>query len=296
MSSVSNSVSDKIRSTFNFSVDKFPLSGPDGMSTPLYGLFRSDNSSLVGSKSVTARYHPHTTDDVCALADAAENAFDDDIDVRCHFRAGHYVDVKPNLAQRKAVYGTADNIWPRVLIRAGYDGESFRATLGYFRDACNNMAMMSMVNGTSVCIRHTSGLRGKMNDLIATFNTLKNSWTTLADVVDHMQSREVVLTDFLNQLYPEPTAAEGRGVTIHANRTAAIVNRIINERFATGRPALPQPNDEKVVSAWEAYNAIQGYVQHDAQARKGFTGDFDRIIRAANDITVRKAERLAIAA
>ena len=92
MSSVSNSVSDKIRSTFNFSVDKFPLSGPDGMSTPLYGLFRSDNSSLVGSKSVTARYHPHTTDDVCALADAAENAFDDDIDVRCHFRAGHYVD------------------------------------------------------------------------------------------------------------------------------------------------------------------------------------------------------------
>ena len=49
MSSVSNSVSDKIRSTFNFSVDKFPLSGPDGMSTPLYGLFRSDNSSLVGS-------------------------------------------------------------------------------------------------------------------------------------------------------------------------------------------------------------------------------------------------------
>ncbi len=196
------SVSDKIRSTFDFSVDKFPLSGPDGMSTPLYGLFRSDSSSLVGSKSVTTRYVPHTTDDVVALAEAAENAFDDDIDVRCHFRAGHYVDVKPNMAQRKAVYGTEDNIWPRVLIRAGYDGESFRATLGYFRDACNNMAMMSMVNGTSVCIRHTSGLRSKMDELIATFNTLKNSWSNLTDVVDSMQSREVVLTDFLNQLYP----------------------------------------------------------------------------------------------
>ena len=293
MSSVSNSVSDKIRSTFNFSVDKFPLSGPDGMSTPLYGLFRSDTSSLVGSKSVTARYHPHTTDDVCALADAAENAFDDDIDVRCHFRAGHYVDVKPNLAQRKAVYGTEDNIWPRVLIRAGYDGESFRASLGYFRDACDNMAMMSMVSGTSVCIRHTSGLRGKMNDLIATFNTLKNSWTTLADVVDHMQSREVVLTDFLNQLYPQPTAAEGRGATVHRNRTESIVRRVMRERLTTGRPSI---GTDYKISAWEAYNAVQGYVQHDAQARKGFTGDFDRIIRAANDITVRKAERLAIAA
>ena len=293
MSSVSNSVSDKIRSTFNFSVDKFPLSGPDGMSTPLYGLFRSDNSSLVGSKSVTARYHPHTTDDVCALADAAENAFDDDIDVRCHFRAGHYVDVKPNLAQRKAVYGTEDNIWPRVLIRAGYDGESFRASLGYFRDACDNMAMMSMVNGTSVCIRHTSGLRGKMDELIATFNTLKNSWSNLTDVVDQMQSREVVLTDFLNQLYPQPTAAEGRGVTIHRNRTESIVRRVIRERMSTGRPTLV---GNFKISAWEAYNAIQGYVQHDAIARKGFSGEFDRIIRAANDQTVRKAERLALAA
>ena len=293
MSSVSNSVSDKIRSTFNFSVDKFPLAGPDGMSTPLYGLFRSDNSSLVGSKSVTARYHPHTTDDVCALADAAENAFDDDIDIRCHFRAGHYVDVKPNLAQRKAVYGTADNIWPRVLIRAGYDGESFRASLGYFRDACDNMAMMSMVNGTSVCIRHTSGLRSKMDDLIATFNTLKNSWSNLTDVVDQMQSREVVLTDFLNQLYPQPTAAEGRGVTIHRNRTESIVRRVIRERMSTGRPTLV---GNFKISAWEAYNAIQGYVQHDAIARKGFSGEFDRIIRAANDQTVRKAERLALAA
>lgn len=293
MSSVSNSVSDKIRSTFNFSVDKFPLSGPDGMSTPLYGLFRSDNSSLVGSKSVTARYHPHTTDDVCALADAAENAFDDDIDVRCHFRAGHYVDVKPNLAQRKAVYGTEDNIWPRVLIRAGYDGESFRASLGYFRDACDNMAMMSMVNGTSVCIRHTSGLRSKMDDLIATFNTLKNSWSNLTDVVDQMQSREVVLADFLNQLYPQPTVAEGRGVTIHRNRTESIVRRVIRERMSTGRPTLV---GNFKISAWEAYNAIQGYVQHDAIARKGFSGEFDRIIRAANDQTVRKAERLALAA
>ena len=293
MSSVSNSVSDQIRSTFNFTVDKFPLSGPDGMSTPLYGLFRSDNSSLVGSKSVTARYHPHTTDDVCALADAAENAFDGDIDIRCHFRNGHYVDVKPNIAERKAVYGTADNIWPRVLIRAGYDGESFRASMGYFRDACSNMAMMSMVNGTSVCIRHTSGLRSKMDELIATFNTLKNSWSNLSDVVDQMQSREVVLTDFLNQLYPQPTQTEGRGVTMHKNRTESIVRRVMRERLTTGRPTLGQ--DFKI-SAWEAYNAVQRYVQHDANARKGFTGEFDRIIRAANDQTVRKAERLALAA
>ena len=293
MSSVSNSVSEQIRSTFNFTVDKFPLSGPDGMSTPLYGLFRSDTSTLVGSKSVTARYVPHTTDDVVALSEAADTAFDGDIDIRCHFRNGHYVDVKPNRADRLAVYGTQDNIWPRVMIRAGYDGESFKASLGYFRDACQNLEMMSMVSGTSVSIRHTSGLRGRMDELIATFNTLKNSWSNLTDVVQDMQSREVVLSDFLNQLYPQPEQAEGRAVTVHRNRTESIVRRVMRERLTTNRPAMGQ---DFRISAWEAYNAVQGFVQHDAQARKGFTGEFDRIIRAANDQTVRKAERLALAA
>ena len=112
MSSVSNSVSDQVRSAFDFTVDKFPLSGPDGMSTPLYGLFRSDTSSLVSSRSVTSRYVPHTTDDVVALSEAADTAFDGDIDVRCHFRNGHYVDVKPNRADRLAVYGTQDKSGP----------------------------------------------------------------------------------------------------------------------------------------------------------------------------------------
>ena len=294
MSNIStSSVSDKIRSTFNFSVDKFPLSGPDGMSTPLYGLFRSDTSSLVSSRSVTSRYVPHTTDDVIALSEAADTAFDGDIDVRCHFRNGHYVDVKPNREDRLAVYGTQDNIWPRVMIRAGYDGESFRASLGYFRDACRNLAMMSMVSGTSVCIRHTSGLRGRMDELIATFNTLKDGWSNLTNVVQDMQSREVVLTDFLNELYPQPEQAEGRAVTVHRNRTESIVRRVMRERLTTNRPTM---GHDFRISAWEAYNAVQGFVQHDAQARKGFTGEFDRIIRAANDQTVRKAERLALAA
>ena len=49
-----------------------------------------------------------------------------------------------------------------------------------------------------------------------------------------------------------------------------------------------------MVSAWEAYNAIQGYVQHDAQAKEGFKGDFDRILRASNSQEVRAAEKLAL--
>lgn len=291
-------VSATVRTAFNFSVDKFPLSGPDGMKTPWYALFRSDTSQPVGNGSVTQRYVPHTTDDVCALVDAAAEAFDGEIDCKTHFRDGHYVNIQPTRAERVRVYGDRDNVWPRIIINAGYDGKAFSATLGYYRDACRNLAMMRKVSGTTVSIRHTSGLRGHMDSLIATFGQLRDSWGSLTDVIDRLESREVRMVDFLDQIYGRPTdeqlalANTGqavRAVTVHQNRTEAIWNRLNRERNLTGRPQLTD-----TVSAWEAYNAIQGYVQHDAQAKAGFKGEFDRILRASRDASVRKAESLVL--
>ena len=106
------------------------------------------------------------------------------------------------------------------------------------------------------------------------------------------------MVDFLDQIYGRPTdeqlalAFRGqavRAVTVHQNRTEAIWNRLKRERDETGRPQL---ND--TVSAWEAYNSIQGYVQHDAQAKKGFKGEFDRILRASRDPAVRAAEKFVL--
>ena len=288
----SDQVSAKVRDTFNFSVDKFPLSGPDGMSTAWYALFRSDTSNVVGNGSVTDRYVPHTTDDVCALVDAAGEAFDGNIDGKCHFRDGHYVDIKPTSADRLKVYGERDNVWPRVILQAGYDGKAFRATMGYYRDACANLAMMSRVNGTSVSIRHTSGLRGHMDSLISTFNTLKDGWKNLTDVITDMQSRDVQMVDFLNAIYPQPAEdASKRAATVHRERTESIVRRLQRENFATGRPSI---GDDFKVSAWQAYNAVQGFVQHDAQSKTGFKSDFDRTLRASRDANVKHAERLAL--
>ena len=42
-----SAVLDSVRSKFDFTVDKFPLSGPDSLRTPLYGLFRSAISKMV---------------------------------------------------------------------------------------------------------------------------------------------------------------------------------------------------------------------------------------------------------
>lgn len=270
------------------------------MRTPFYGLFRSDSMSAVGSSSVSSRYVPHTTEDVCALVDAAASAFDGEIDVKCLFRDGHYVSIQPTKENRLAVYGEKDNVWPRVMIKAGYDGTAFRASMGYYRDACRNLAMMQEVNGSSVAIRHTSGLRGHMDDLLGQFNMLKGSWTTLQDVITTMQSREVQLADFLRQVYGEPDSnASSRSLKHHSSRTEAIFRRVTRERYTTGRGPMP---DNFVVSAWEAYNAVQGHVQHDMTWR-GAGGDsqvpsgrFERIIRAASNSSVKKAEKLALAA
>ena len=283
-------VADKVRSAFNFSIDKFPLSGPDGMRTPFYGLFKSDDGQAVGYGSVSDRYTPHTTDDVLALVEAAGVAFDGVADVRCHFDHGHYVTIQPTKEKRLAVYGTKDNVFPRIVIDAGYGGQAFRASLGMYRDACRNMMILRMAEGTNVAIRHTSSLRLQMDELIATFASLEAGWGNLTTVVQQMQNREVQMVEFLNAIYGEPKSDEGRSVTMHKNRTEAIFRRLVSERMTTGRGPL---GSDFVVSGWEAFNAIQGYTQHDS-IRRGRPTEMERIVRALHDNKVAQAERLAL--
>lgn len=283
-------VADRVRSAFPFSVDKFPLRGPENMLTPFYGLFKSDTGTAVGYGSVSDRYEPHTTDDVLALVEAAGVAFDGVADVKCHFDHGHYVTIQPTKERRLAVYGTRDNVFPRVVIDAGYGGQAFRASLGLYRDACRNMMILRQAEGTNVAIRHTSSLRLQMDELIATFAGLESGWGNLTTIVGRMQNREVRMVEFLNAIYGEPKSDEGRSVTMHRHRTEAIFRRLQSERMTTGRGPL---GSDFVVSGWEAFNAIQGYVQHDS-IRRGRPTEMERIVRALHDNKVAQAERLAL--
>lgn len=289
MTAVATNIVETVKNCFNFTVDKYPLSGPDNMKTEWYGLFRSDNSKPVGNGSVTSRYVPHTTDDILAIVEASNEAFDGVAKVSCHFDDGHYLSIIPTTDHRKAIYGTADNVFPRLVVRAGYDGRCFNASMGYYRDLCKNMARMSLVNGTNVSIKHTSGLRDKMKQLIAAFSGLRDSWNTLTNRIEVMQSQNVNMVDFLKAVYGEPETDTGRSATIHRNRTEAIFNRLYDERVRSGRPALQAG---WLVSKWEAFNAIQGYVQHTATRRGSNRTDdmFARACLAMNDPIVAKAE------
>jgi len=282
----------QVREAFNFTVEKFPLSGPDGLKTPFYGLFRSDDAQSVGN-AVTERYRCHQTDDVLAITEAAITALEDeDIQIRTHFKHGHYVEYAPSNAERKAIYGTADNIFPRFLLRAGYDGRAFSVSLGWYRDLCSNLHMpRSIGNAVSRKIRHTSGLRGKMDELINDFAMLGKGWNAVQEACMRMESREVVLTDFLKEVYGEPDSDSKRAVTVHKNRTEAIVRRLLGEQIRSGRP---QMGGDFRVSAWEAFNAVQGYVQHEATRKNGFNNDMDRLILANSDSAVHRAELLAL--
>ena len=281
------SCADTVRNAFNFTVDKLRLSGPDGFTTPYYGLFKSDTNECLNA--VTAKYHPHTTDDVVVLVEAAQAAFDDSVNVQCHWRNGHHVIIEPSKEHRKAVYGTADNIFPRMIVSAGYNDRPFTAGLGMFRDACLNLMRLKKVSGTSVSIRHTMGLRPRLNELIDVFSGLKEGWKSVTEVVAEMENRQISLVSFLDAVYPLASDAPPRAVSIHRNRTEEICRRVQAESYRTGRAF----GGDFIVSRWMALNAINGYVQHVQRAKK--LSRMDQVLASLEDAAVDRAEMLVMA-
>ena len=97
--------SDSVKAAFDFSVDKFPLAGPDGMTTPWYGLFRSDNGRVVGNGSVTDRYVPHSSDDVMALTEVCRTTQvykNQNIDLRGKTMVEHIINKFENYGFKKS--------------------------------------------------------------------------------------------------------------------------------------------------------------------------------------------------
>ena len=287
-------IAETVRKAFPFEVEKKRLHDPEGRPTRTFGLFRSDNNHQVGN-AVSERYEPHTTDDVLALTEAAAHGFDDKIVVRCHWDNGQHVSIQPTNAERVSLFNGRDSVWPRYLLKGQYNGLHI-ASAAMFRDLCSNMAELKQVEGTTTSIRHTAGPRLKMNGLIESFQELKSSWITMGEAIRNMEARKVRMIDFLNEIYPQPEAdASQRSVTIHSDRTKLIFDRLQSEHSRLG---LGLVKDNSSVSAWLAFNAVQGYVQHEKSRNnlKDLNRDirFDRMLLANNDPVVRKAEMLTL--
>lgn len=282
-------IATKVREFFP-TVAKAPLFGPDGMKTSYFGLFRMDSGVSVGAGSVSSKYTPHTSEDVVALCTAAESVFGEIGKVDLGFRDGHYVSITPSKQERLNVFDKGgDFVWPRLIIRAPYGG-CFQSDMGLFRDACRNLHIMRRVAGTSVRFRHTSSLREKMDDLIADFGALQGGWASLTARMQQLEAARVNTAAFLDQLYPLAQDANDAVVTRHRNRTEAIIRRIARERVATGR----EQGDLMEASAWELFNGIGGFLQHD-KVRRGNPQGFDRAVLTFDDPVLAQAEDLLLA-
>ena len=278
-----DNVLDTVATDFNYSINKFPLFGPDNMPTDAYGLFRSDNSKHIG-RVCAKGYVPHTTDDVLALTEAACNVFEGEVRVRTHFDNGHYVDITPSNENRISIYDGKDSMFPRFMVNGSYNGRGFSATLGYYRDLCKNLAMMRKASeGSHVSLRHSSNLRSRMDDLIETFSTLKESWQTMSGVITELSEIPLNVERFMREVYPEPDGKSTR----YENKIAKVVRRLAKESYRLGQPDPLQTNES---SAWLLFNAVQGYEQHDSIRSKSIT-DFGRVVKAENAFT-RSAENI----
>lgn len=283
-------IAGQVRQAFPFSVDQHRLYGPENLRTDHFGLFRSDTMACVGT-AVSSRYEPHTTDDVVALAEAAGAAFDGAAAVRCYWSDGHYVTVAPTAEWRRSVLdGGADTIWPRLIIRAGYDGRAFRASLGMYRDLCRNLAeLQSIGDQRHATIRHTASLRDRMDELVVQFRGVAGAWDRTVETAGRMQAATIDLGEYLTTLYPRGENDSARKTEANKRRAGSIIARIGRERLAMGR----SQGDLTRATAWEAFNGVQGYVQHTAR-RRGNAGTWDRAIAALADPAVRRAESLAL--
>jgi len=286
-----SSILETVAAEFNFGVNRFPLSFDGKQVKGFYALLRDDTQEPVHDKSVSADYQPHTTDDVLALVESAQDVFGE-CSPRCHFRKGHYVDLAPTKDERIAIYGTKDNIFPRLQISAGYNGTSFHFSLGWFRDLCRNMSMLRSVRGTSVSFRHNGNLRDNLEQLKSQLTGLREGWETLGETVQRMESSRTSLASFLTSIYGEPTELTGSALTRHTNRTETIMRRVLDEQARSGRPAFNMGSED--VSVWEAYNAVQGFTQHKKSVRGAATTMFDRELKAVESPEVKAAERLAL--
>jgi hypothetical protein len=284
-----------LRKSFDFTVDRFPLSGPDGLRTPWYGLFRSDTGEPVGSGTVDGNYTPHTKDDVIALVESASTAFGRTAHIKCAFSGGHFVIAEPMVEHRLQVHdngrGGGDAIWLRLFISAPYGAAgSFQASVGFYRDVCRNLARMRTVPGVSVQVAQVIPLRRSMGELIESFSVLRSGWENLSNAVMRMATRRVHWGEFISAVYEGDIEEPGTPKSLHSTRLEQITQRLEFDRGRTGQGGI---GPDGMVSAWDAFNAVQWYAQH-AIARPGNPTDVDRIMLALDDQSVLRAEELAV--
>lgn len=285
------SIANTIQAAFPFTVVKSPLTGPDGAKTPHFGLFRSDNFQCVGN-AVRRTYTPHQTEDIIVLVEAAAQAFGTEVGIQTYWHEGHNLTIAPTAEYRRNIFNTKDNLFPRLVVKAGYKGSCFQASLGMYRDICKNLAIVRAEGGEVSCsIRHHRCLRDRIDTVRKQFVSIVSHWDASIETFKDMDRKKVDIAKFVNDVYETHNRAgmSQRGKTMADSRMTKIVSRILRERMIK----YGEYGDRNIVTAWEAFNGVQGYMQHDTRRKAGATG-ISRAFDTLNNSVVTRAMDLAL--
>ena len=139
----------------------------------------------------------------------------------------------------------------------------------------------------SESIQHSSNFSNRRDELVEQFEIVAKGWESTVDFLKSMDDRQIRVSALLAELMGDRPDTEGRGQTMFDRKVAKIDSILVRERMKTGKMARPAGE----ATAWEAYNAIQGYSQHE-KTRKGNPTLIDRAVIAGGDPEVSKAEKL----
>lgn len=281
-----SSVESDILGAFPCEVEKVQLQNPATGSPSNHFCLVYDGKEL--PVSVKKNYVPHSRNDIVTLCDAAKEAFGGQIKIATTFKDGHFVSIQPTDQYRRSIFGT-DTINPRMIIQAKCGGGAFRASLGWYRDVCRNLTWLKSVAVVSESIRHSANLPQKHAELVETFGIVANGWENTVEYLKVMDDRQVRVSAVLAELMGE-RPDKGRAQTIFDRKVSAIDSILVKERMKTGKSGRPATE----ATAWELFNAIQGYSQHQ-KTRHGNPTEIERAAIAGSDLEVSKAEQLLFA-
>ena len=156
--------------------------------------------------------------------------------------------------------------------------------------------------GTRISIRHTKNMRKRMPELIDNFANLSQKWEEVCNVVALLNEKTIVLNSFLEHVFPVSENSQA-GITRANNRKGDIVRRIRSEAYATGKNTDLTDNQgnlrsDATVTAWQGFNGVQGFLQHETLASKRQRGnDLGQVLQTMTGVTATtllNAERYLI--
>lgn len=291
---IETSIRNTIFNAFPNEVIKMPLSGPDNLPSPHYGLCFENASKREDwcSATVKKHYRPHTRNDLATICETVAKGIDlplDQVSISCAWKngQGHRVAVQPTTEYRKSICGT-DTIFPKFIVRANYGG-AFVASVGMYRDLCKNMQMLRKVEGTTVNLRHTSNFQENFDSTVKQWQHLAAKFDNIVEAAKHLNDVRVNIADFYGTLYPETEVQTQRTKNSQRKRMESMFSRLVDERLAANKPGA---TDAETATLWELVNSVTGYVQHD-QRRHGNPSADARAFAAVDDSRCDKAWDLA---